>query len=235
MIKTLKNGVLSSNQLKIIALIAMTIDHIGLYLLPQIPWLRIVGRLAFPIFAYMIGEGCTYTSNRRKYLTNMLILALVCQVATFVVAKSLYMCILVTFSLSILLIYALDNARKTKDLKSGIYAVVSILAVVFITKGLPRILSGTDFAVDYGFLGVLLPVAVYLPSKKSHKLICALSVMLALALRSSLIQWYSLPAILLLALYSGKRGKWNLKNLFYIYYPAHIVAIYIIGYMIFVM
>ena len=235
MIKTINKGVLSSNQLKVIALVAMTFDHIGLYLMPHISWLRIVGRLAFPIFAYMIGEGCTYTSNRRKYLTNMLVLALVCQLATFVVARSLYMCILVTFSLSIWVIYALDNAIKSKDLKSYIYAFASILAVVVITKVLPRILGGTDFAVDYGFWGVMLPVAVYLPPKKSHKLLCALAVMIMLSLRSSLIQWYSLASIVFLALYNGTRGKWNMKNLFYIYYPAHIVAIYIIGYIIFVM
>ena len=58
---------LSGNQLKIIALIAMTIDHIGLQFLPHVTILRIIGRLAFPIFAYMIAEGCLHTRNRRRY------------------------------------------------------------------------------------------------------------------------------------------------------------------------
>ena len=59
---------LTGNQLKIFALIAMTLDHIGLELLPQYPFLRIIGRLAFPLFAYMIAEGCRYTKNRTRYL-----------------------------------------------------------------------------------------------------------------------------------------------------------------------
>ena len=52
----IKNGLapLSGNALKILALVAMTLDHIGVILYPFMPWLRAVGRLAFPIFAYMI-------------------------------------------------------------------------------------------------------------------------------------------------------------------------------------
>ena len=63
-------GFISGNQLKIIALVAMTWDHMGKQLFPQIGWLQIVGRLAFPIFAYMIAEGCAYTKNRKKYLAQ---------------------------------------------------------------------------------------------------------------------------------------------------------------------
>ena len=48
---------LSNNQLKILAMIAMTLDHVGVYLFPQVLWLRIVGRLAFPIYAFMIAEA----------------------------------------------------------------------------------------------------------------------------------------------------------------------------------
>ena len=54
---------LTNNQLKLIALVTMTLDHIGVVLFPQAQWLRIVGRLAFPIFAYMIAEGCRHTAN----------------------------------------------------------------------------------------------------------------------------------------------------------------------------
>lgn len=55
---------LTGNQLKLLALIAMTCDHVGLQLLPQFIILRIIGRLAAPLFAYMIAEGCRYTHNR---------------------------------------------------------------------------------------------------------------------------------------------------------------------------
>ena len=59
---------LTGNQLKLLALITMTIDHIGMILFPHIPLFRIIGRLSMPIFAYMIAEGCRHTRNRKKYL-----------------------------------------------------------------------------------------------------------------------------------------------------------------------
>ena len=70
---------LSGNQLKVIAMIAMTCDHVGLQLLPQLGFLRIIGRLAFPIYAYMIAEGCRYTHDRGRYFFRLASLALVCQ------------------------------------------------------------------------------------------------------------------------------------------------------------
>ena len=57
---------LTNNQLKIIAMITMLIDHIGIVLFPQIKIFRIIGRFAFPIFAYMLAEGCTNTKNKKK-------------------------------------------------------------------------------------------------------------------------------------------------------------------------
>ena len=71
---------LTGNQLKILAMIAMTCDHVGLQLFPQWTFLRIIGRLALPIYAYMIAEGCRYTRDRRKYLLRMVSLAALCQI-----------------------------------------------------------------------------------------------------------------------------------------------------------
>ena len=59
----MKRGALpffTGNQLKIIALVTMTCDHVGMQIFPQLIWLRIIGRLAFPIYAYMIAEGCAH-------------------------------------------------------------------------------------------------------------------------------------------------------------------------------
>ena len=58
---------LSGNQLKIIAMLTMLVDHIGVQLFPECIILRIIGRLSLPIFAYMIAEGCLHTRNRPKY------------------------------------------------------------------------------------------------------------------------------------------------------------------------
>ena len=59
---------LTGNQLKLIALFAMTCDHVGMQIFPQLLWLRMIGRLAMPIYAFMIAEGCRHTRNRKKYL-----------------------------------------------------------------------------------------------------------------------------------------------------------------------
>lgn len=103
---------LTANQLKMIAMITMTIDHIGAYLLPQLHVLRIIGRLSMPIYAYMIAEGCHYTHDRKAYFLRLFGLALLCQVVYVLVDRSLYQCILVTFSASVGLICGVENAQK---------------------------------------------------------------------------------------------------------------------------
>lgn len=156
---------LTGNQLKLLALIAMTCDHVGLQLLPQFIILRIIGRLAAPLFAYMIAEGCRYTHDRGRYLGRLLGMAALCQIAYFAAMRSLYQCIFVTFSLSVCLIYALDNAVRRRTPVSVLSAAAAVAAVVFVTEGLPRILIHTDFDVDYGLWGVMLPVLVFWQGK----------------------------------------------------------------------
>ena len=212
-------GKLTSNQLKLLAMLTMTLDHIGVQMFPGALWLRIVGRLAFPIYAYMIAEGCAHTRNRRKYLLQMAGLALLCQLVYFFAMGSLFQCILVTFTLSILLIYAYDTGSR-------LLTALALLGVAFVTVALPRLLPGTDFAIDYGFFGVLVPVAAYLGETRRKKLLFTASALVALAWSVGDIQWYSLAALLPLALYGGQRGKRRMKWLFYLYYPLHLAAIY---------
>ena len=212
-------GKLTSNQLKLLAMLTMTLDHIGVQMFPGVLWLRIVGRLAFPIYAYMIAEGCAHTRNRRKYLLQMAGLALLCQLVYFFAMGSLFQCILVTFTLSILLIYACDTGSRP-------LTALALLGVAFVTVALPRLLPGTDFAIDYGFFGVLVPAAAYLGKTRREKLLFTAGALVALAWSVGDIQWYSLAALLPLALYSGQRGKRRMKWLFYLYYPLHLAAIY---------
>ena len=212
-------GKLTSNQLKLLAMLTMTLDHIGVQLYPGVLWLRIIGRLAFPIYAYMIAEGCAHTRNRSKYLLQMAGLALLCQLVYFFAMGSLFQCILVTFTLSILLIYACDTGSRP-------LTALALLGVALVTVALPRLLPGTDFAIDYGFFGVLVPVAAYLGETRREKLLFTAGALVVLAWSVGGIQWYSLAALLPLALYGGQRGKRRMKWLFYLYYPLHLAAIY---------
>lgn len=220
---------LNGNQLKLIALVAMTIDHIGMELLPQYPILRLIGRLAYPIFAYMIAEGCRYTRSVSRYLGTVAAWAGVCQGVYLIAMGSLYQCILVTFMLSIGLVLLIKNAREKKTPVAWGLVVAALAAVVFICEVLPLLLPGTDFSVDYGTLGVLLPVLIYLGEDKKQKLLLAAAGLCGLAVVYGWAQWFALPALVLLALYNGQRGKANLKYLFYIYFPAHLLVLYVIG------
>lgn len=217
---------LTGNQLKLIALAAMTVDHIGVQFFPQSMIFRIIGRLALPIFAYMIAQGCRYTKNKRRYLATIAGVAFGCQTVYFFAMGSLYQCILVTFSLSIALIFALDKAIKKPSFMRISAALLTFLSVWFISDMLPRFLPG--FYVDYGFFGILLPVLIWLGRDKWQSIVlCGIG--LVLLSIGSPVQWFSLLTLPLLALYNGSRGKAKLKYLFYIYYPAHLALIYLIS------
>ncbi len=218
----------SNNQLKIIAMLSMLVDHIGVELYPQLRFLRIIGRIALPLFAYMIAEGCFYTKNRTKYLVTLSTLAVLCQVVFYITTKSLYQGILITFSLSIITIFSIDCLIKSKDLFKITLALIGLTFTFFVSIIIPIAFKQKGFAIDYGLFGMLLPVAIYYSPNKICKLIsCAC--MLALLSIGSEIQFFSLFALPLLALYNGKRGTPKLKYVFYIFYPLHLIVIYFVG------
>ena len=223
-----KKGFLNGNQLKIIALIAMTLDHIGKMLLPGFTILQIIGRLAFPIFAYMISEGCRYTKNRKKYLLTMVIAAIFSQFFYTIIMKNWAQCILVSFSLSIITIYIFDKYLRDRK-KAYLLAFIGIVAFNFLlTNIIPGLFPKSGFIIDYGFFGIMLPVFVYAGKNKISKLAGTAVAMAAIAVISGGIQWFSFGALILLYIYNGERGKRNLKYLFYIYYPLHLGAIYFV-------
>jgi len=217
---------LNGNQLKIFALVTMTIDHIGVQLFPELLLLRIIGRLSMPVFAYMIAEGCRYTRSRGKHILLTSALGILCQTVYFITTGSLYLNILITFSLSIALIYALEYAVVRKTAGACLFAGCSFLAAFFLCQILPGILYQTDFRIDYGFVGVMLPVLVYIGKSKKHSLILSAFGQILMCLVYGGIQWFCLLSLIPIALYDGTRGKAKLKYLFYIYYPAHLAALY---------
>lgn len=218
---------LTGNQLKLIALLTMTIDHIGYLLFPGVLWLRLVGRLAMPIYAYFIAEGCRYTHSMAKYLRSVGLMALLCQTVSLLFG-SLYQCILVTFSMSIGLILLLQKAGKTKKLIWWLLFAAGLVLAWFLTQTLPGLLPGTDYEVDYDFLGVILPILIWLMPTRPLQLLVMSGVLLLMTLRLP-VQLFSLGAVALLALYNGQRGRLQLKQLFYWYYPAHLAVIYLLA------
>lgn len=217
---------LTGNQLKMLALITMTCDHVGLQLLPRLEILRIIGRLALPIYAYMIAEGWHYTRDRKKYLLRLAGLAAVCQTVCFAAMGSLYQCIMVTFSLSVCMIWLFERAREEGSVLWRGLAALGFAAGYFLCEVLPGLLPGTDFAIDYGICGVMLPVFVYFGRDLWKKVLLMGAGLVLLALDIGGIQWWALATLPLLALYNGKRGKWKIGTFFYLYYPLHLAVIY---------
>ena len=215
-----QNG-LTGNQLKIIAMFTMTCDHVGMQIFPHLLWLRMIGRLAMPIYAYMIAEGCRHTRNRRKYFLRLLGMGALCQAVYFFAMGSLYMCILVTFSLSVLLIGLIDDTEKKKGPKAWRNLFLGTVWVFFLCVVLPDLLPHTDYDVDYGLPGVLLPVLIYGAGNRGLMIGLAL-----VALKYGGIQWLAFLSVPVLLLYNGQRGKANIGRLFYWYYPIHLVVIY---------
>ena len=214
-------ALLSGNILKLIAAASMFLDHMGLMLFPGNGILRIVGRLALPIYAYMIAEGCKYTRNKKKYFGTVFGLASLCQAVYFFFSGSTYLSILFTFSLAIVCIYALQRYQQTPTAKNGILFALAVTGVY----GLNVLLE-----IDYGFWGCMLPVFPAMlqgtPYDKKEWNVAMLGLgLLLLSLALGGTQIWSLAALPLLLLYSGKRGRWKMKYFFYIFYPAHLVLL----------
>jgi hypothetical protein len=234
-----KSGILSGNALKFIAAAAMICEHVGMMLLPQLEFLRIIGRLAFPIFAFMISEGAKHTKNRLRYLLTLAGFALIIQAVYFIYSNSLEMSIFVTFTLSVCMIYALDlfksaliGTRLHKKIFTGLLFLLSVTIVSAIDKHVD---------LDYGFAGCMLPVFASLfvqPRKQQSPLfeqldcipfrLCAMAAGLLLLGMASVnkTQYYAFLSLPLLFLDSGKRGGLKTKYFFYIFYPAHLLILY---------
>ena len=230
---------LSGNMLKLFAALAMTVDHIGVILFPRITILRVIGRFAFPIFAFMIAQGCHYTRNKVRYFLTVFGVGAVCQLTLFCYNGSLEMNILITFSLSVLLIYALQFFKEALFSSHSNFLQLYGSLLLLLGGVLGVFVLGTYVDLDYGATGVMVPLfaALLHPAKKAegtplHRLqdpipevlVMALG-LLILAIDDGGTQYYSLLCVPLLCLYSGKRGKYKLKYFFYIFYPAHLLLL----------
>ena len=218
-------GCLTGNHLKLIAAFTMLLDHAGILLFPRVQLFRILGRLAFPLFAFMIAEGCRYTRNKLRYFLMVFGLGAGCQLVYYFVSGDTYLNILLTFSLSILLIYLLQAAHKAQSGKFQTLWSVLFCAGFLGVYGLTWILT-----IDYGFWGVMTPVLAAFPQRKGKTgsklpVLMIFAGLLLLSADMGGIQYYSLLSLPILLLYSGARGKANLKYFFYIFYPAHLAVL----------
>ena len=230
-------GILSGNALKIIAAISMVIDHTGVIFFPDVLIFRIIGRLGLPIFAFMIAEGCRYTKNKLKYFLSLLILGTACQLVYDVVSGSVYIGILISFSVSVLLVYLLGAFYKAIFARKAVISVA--LGAAFAASVVTVYILNTLVSVDYGFWGCMMPVFASLTNlpidaesrlkridKPFVRVLCMSACVVVYAINRGGFRLFALMSIPVLLLYSGKRGAWRMKYFFYIFYPLHLALLW---------
>jgi len=217
---------LSQEWLKVIACFTMLADHIGAVFFPRLYWLRIVGRLAFPIYCFLLAEGAAHTGNPKKYGIRLLIGAVLSEFSfdylffggiTFA-HQSVMVTLLIGF-------WMLMWMRKLSH-----FAKILPLAVCFLVAELS--------CCDYGGWGIaLIWVFAIAREEKYGWLIRILGMGLIFWLMDSgfvllgslrvPIQMFGLCSLVPLLLYSGKKSSPNawLQRGFYLFYPVHMTVL----------
>lgn len=255
-----KKGI-SGNVLKMIAVVSMLVDHTAATVLERLLiqrplWgpvtyetfdqyynfysvLRIIGRMAFPIYCFLLVEGFTYTKSKAKYALRLFFFALLSEVPFDLAFEHSFFYIsynnvFFTLLIGLLVIWALDCVREKirLDGKAGgrFFAVgagrVLLIAAVLLAG---CVVAEMVLCTDYGASGVLAIVIIYL-LRENRMAGFALAV-LALTFLSSSSEIAALLMLIPLYFYNGTRGR-QIKYFFYAFYPAHLLILSLICYAI---
>ena len=208
--------------LKWIAIITMTVDHVGAILYPEFTVLRFIGRLSFPLFAYLLILGIENTRNVRNYFIRLFVFALISQVPFFLALGFEpfgYLNIFFTLSSGLLFIYFFK--------KSSVFVFVPVFASLVLP-------------FDYGIYGIAMIGCMYILKENTKFGVVSLVLLNTLFLVPWNIQFLSISAIPFIILH--KNGSLNItretteeftiplwrKYFFYVYYPLHLALLYII-------
>ena len=219
--------VLDGTALKIIAMISMIFDHVGDNFFPEMVWMRVIGRMAMPIFAFCIAEGFSHTHDKVKYLRRMLIFAVLSEVPfDLVTAKKVlefsHQNIMFTFAWAIIGLLIMD---KIGDSTLKRWAKNLIKALVFIVFMVISIIIG----LDYNMAATAIIFVFYMLRKKADLIRNLVAAGVHAVFRNVGIYWFGLLGFIPLLLYNHKRGR-GLKWLFYAFYPGHLLLIWIVLY-----
>ena len=232
---------MTSFVLKIVAMVTMFCDHFGDAYIGHFSAFNLIGRIAFPIFAFQISEGFIHTKNLKKYFFRLGLFALISQIPfalfyyKFFNTTKIPLNVFFTLFLGLLAIYLYNFtvqqfAIKNKKLKFPIDKIVGLI-FVFLLSYIAEILN-----TDYGYWGVIVIFAFYL--LKQHKAIMTIVFILLCIIKygNQLLQtnfhyayvlltvFTALP-IILIDMYNGKQGP-KIKHFLYAFYPVHLLLLY---------
>ena len=233
--------------LHIIAMIFMFCDHIWGTIVSGNDWLTCIGRLAFPIFAFLIVEGYFHTKNFKKYMKRLLIFALITEIPFNLAIGGNFLYpfhqnVLWTFLIALTAIYFLE---KIKNKKIWLKILLGILIIIFSS------VLGLLTMVDYYHYGILTVLIFYFFRGKKWwnylgQLICLwyinVEMMGGMYYEINLLgkiveisqQGLALFALIPIWLYKGKQGPYNktIKYIYYAFYPVHLLILAIIGFFV---
>jgi hypothetical protein len=208
--------------LKIIALISMMIDHYGVIFHSGVDIYRIIGRIAFPIYCFLLVEGYLHTKNIKNYAKRLFIFALISEVA-FDLAfygeiEFTHQNVFFTLLIGLGTMYLLDNPEKY-NIKPGYISFFSFMLAIILS-------------VDYNFIGIIYILAFYYTRNlpKTIRLSrVALILFIINLLTMSIKQQFALLSLPIIYLYNGELGPKNkiLQFLFYAAYPLHLIIYYL--------
>ena len=231
----LRNG-LNSNQLKLAAIIAMTIDHLVSVIFPGYPkqwWiicLHIIGRLTAPIMWFMIAEGYHYTRNLKKYISRLFLFAVISHFAynfafgiPFIPFQtSVFNQTSVIWSLAWAVVASALTDPERVGLKGWKQTLVLIIICVM------------TFCSDWSCIAVMAIIGIYYNrgnlKKQVQSMMCWVAMYAAVYFLFidkvyGIMQLGVIICVPFMMNYNGQRGKWKgMKWFFYLYYPAHLVV-----------
>lgn len=237
-------GGLTSNMLRVLAMSFMICDHLWAKVVPGNDWMTYVGRMTFPIFAFMISEGFIHTSNLKKYISRLLIFALISEIPfnLFYGGSWFYpyhQNVMFTLLFGLLAIMLIDKAKRNRDAKT---IVKSALLVILL-----GITSFIGF-VDYGFWGFLIIIMFYLFRDFPFAWLAQLAAMIIINCElfegqfiivdlfgksfEFATQGFAVFSLIPIWLYGGRKGKSSkiMQYGFYAFYPLHMIIIYLAVY-----
>ena len=246
-------GKYSALVLKLVAVTSMLIDHIGAAVYEQYlyrhdiystgffdsfasapnAWsiyyiLRIIGRLAFPIYCFLIVEGFYYTHDRRKYAFRLLIFGLISEIPFDLAFRQTpftfsYNNVFFTLLLGLLAIWSHSEGRKRAASDTFERVLLNYIGPV------TCMLAGEFLNTDYGVAGVLCIFVMY---RLYHNRVLAMAVgVLILTCLSSPMELAAFVDVPLILFYNGTRGR-QIKYFFYGFYPVHLLILACIGMLI---
>ena len=225
---------LSGSALKSIAIITMLIDHIGAavlarlmttggggaYLYQTYALMRTIGRIAFPIFCFLLVEGFEHTGNRKKYALRLLLFALISEVPFDLAFSSTliefgYQNVFFTLFIGLLTMMGVHTIEQKLSWHPAVRG-IAMAGIMIAGMGMAYLMR-----TDYAEKGVMCILVLYAFRKLRGPQILAGCIAFC---------WWEFPALVAfipIAFYNGTRG-WNMKYVFYLFYPVHLLILYLI-------